>query len=104
MYVSLFSIYFHATISVCCGVICSSPLEAAGDRRVRTLQNLHSPPPLFRHDPSSSNNVTCIRRQRHYPIYIILDLVGIPTNDLMSIVINIITENLHGKIEKGYSN
>ena len=55
-------------------------------------------------DTSSSTNATRILRHHCPPIYILLALVMIKTNDLVSIVVNIIAETLHGKIEKGSLN
>ena len=49
----------------------------------------------------ASNNITRIRRHHRYPLFILLDLIGILTNDLMSIVVNLIAETLHGKNKEG---
>ena len=66
--------------------------------RLRTLDHIH--PPLC-HAPSSSNSITCIRYLRRLPLYILLSLSGMATNDLVSIVINLISETLYGQNREG---
>ena len=89
----LFSCHFLCCV-VCCCVLCSFSLEVYGERLVSTMY--HIPLPL-RHTPSYSTNGTHIHHNHRYPLYILFAIVGIPTNDLMSIVVNIIGGTLHGK-------
>ena len=68
------------------------------DRQVFNLHHICLP---LQYDPSSSKNVTHIRRHRRSSLYIILALVGISTNDVVSIVVNLIAETLHGENREG---
>ena len=73
-------------------------LEVDRDRWACNLHHIHS---HLRHAQSSSTNVTCILRHRRLPLYIVLDLFGISTNDIMSIVVDLITETLYGQSIEG---
>ena len=70
----------------------------AWDRRVLTLNYIHL---TLQHYPFSSTNATCIQRHCHYPLYIILALVGVLTNNIVNISVNTIAETLHGKNREG---
>ena len=78
---------------VCFYVPCSFLLEVSGGGKVHTMNCLHPP---FQHDPFSRTNVNCILCHQCSPLYILLSLVGIPSNDLMIIVVNPISKILHG--------
>ena len=97
LYVCHFScpFLFHCLCCVlfCC-VLCFFPPEAAEHTRMRTLHHLHLP---LQRSPSSSTNTTRIRRRFRYSIYIHIFLFEIPTNYIVSIVVNLIAETLHGK-------
>ena len=73
-------------------------LEVAGNSQLRTLYHIHLP---LAHTHSSSSNITRIFRHHCYPLYIILALFGIPTNDLVIISVNCIAETLHGENREG---
>ena len=94
-------VHVHVTVYVVFYVVvlyASSPLEVSGYRQVLTLHHVHL---SLWYSPSYITKVTHIRRHLRCPLYIILFLVGIPNNDVMSIVINIISETLHGKNREG---
>ena len=101
---------FHCFLSVsmslyllCCKLLCDMlpplPLYAAGDRKVLTMNHLHLP---LWHAPFSSTNVTRIWLYHRYPVQMFLALIGIPTNDIMSIVVNLIAKTLHTKNREGF--
>ena len=79
--------------------MCSCPLEVDEDRWVRTLH--HICPPL-QHAPSYITNITHIRRHLRSPLYIILSLIGIKTNDLVSMAVNSMAETQHGQNKEGF--
>ena len=83
---------------VCCCVLCSFPLEADWDIPISTMHHLNFP---IQHAPTSCTNVTHICRHLRLPLYILLALVGIPTNYLVIIVVNIIAETLHRQNREG---
>ena len=84
---------------VCCCALCYLSLEVARDRQVPTLHHIHL---SLQNSPSYSTNVSLIRRHHRSPLYIILVLVGIPTNDIVNIVVIAISETLHWKNREGF--
>ena len=68
------------------------------DSQLYTLHHLHL---TLRHSPSSSTNVTRICCHLCSLLYILLSLVGVATNDLVSIVVNIVAETPHGENREG---
>ena len=74
----------------CCTFVCALIIPPRGGWEYASTYPEPSSTPPLRHTPSSSANFTCIFRHLYFPLYIILDLVGIPTNDIANIVVNLI--------------